>query len=410
MRRLVHLADLHLGGVRLDKLSRDDGRNQRSVDVGETFTRVVDQVIAIAPDFVLIAGDVFDKPQPKNHALITAMNALQKLRAACPVTRIVMISGNHDMPSGAGGRDFCVLPLFRGIGCQVIDQAPTRLRFGDVAILCVPEHVAHLTKLEPDTTAARNVLLLHGEIGGVIPGARESKVTIAPERLTSHGWDYIALGHYHVTQEVAPRCWYAGAIDYTSTNVWGEMDEEQKRGLEGKGFLEVDLETGTVVRHAITGTRRWIDLPPIDGRDLSAAELDALVEANVAGVDITDAVVRQVVINVPVDRNADMRTTRRKDWIQASLSIDIDVRRPPLEGKRIVGVNDPVKVRKNLDELIHERIAGLTIPEEQEGDRDRLHELANLYQDVAAKKLEESVRATEPRSDTAGTPRLRKTA
>lgn len=407
--RIVHLADLHLGGVRLDKLASEDGRNQRSVDVGETFARVVDQVIPIAPDFVLIAGDVFDKPQPKNHALLTAMSSLQKLRTACPSTRIVMISGNHDMPSGAGGKDFCVLPLFRGIGCHVVDQAPTRLRFGDVAILCVPEHVAHLTKLVPDPSAKYNVLLLHGEIGGVIPGARASKVTIEPERLTTHDWDYIALGHYHVTQEVVPRCWYAGAIDYTSSNVWGEMDEERKRGLEGKGFLEVDLAARSVTRHAITGTRRWIDLPVIDGRDLSAAELDALVEANVAAVDIANAVVRQVVLNVPVDRNADMKTTRRKEWIKATLSIDIDVRRPPLEGKRIIGVGDPVQVKKNLDELIHERIDGLAIPEEKDGERHQMHELADYYQGVAVKKLEESVRANEPK-DIATAPRLKKSA
>ena len=55
----------------------------------------------------------------------------------------------------------------------------------------------------------------------------------------------MAFGHYHVKREIAPNAFYAGSLEYTSTNPWGELYEERVTGLPGKGFLEYDLDTRT---------------------------------------------------------------------------------------------------------------------------------------------------------------------
>lgn len=397
--RLVHLADLHIGCVRLDAQS-PDGRNQREVDVSETLEQLVDQVIAVQPHFVLVAGDVFDKSRPRNHALTTAFRALRRLREHLPWTPVIVVAGNHDRPTGVGGVDHSLLPHFADIeGVAVVEGEAERLSFGQLSVLCVPEHVAHTAELVPDPTKRFNVLLLHGEIAGVIPGARGGEHAIEAERLEG-AWDYIALGHYHVTSQVGPRAWYAGAMDYTSSNVWGELADEAKRGLTGKGFLEVDLETGLVTRHAIAGTRPWIDLPRIDGTDLSAREIDERVIANVEAASINGAVVRQVITNVPRDRQAEMSTLRRKDWIQRALSIDIDPRTPEAV-KRAEGEAVAAPARQSLDEALKARISDVVIPDEQPGDRERLLELADLYQGNAIAKLEESIRAPVPAREAA---------
>ena len=94
---------------------------------------------------------------------------------------------------------------------------------------------------------------------------------------TQPGWDYVALGHYHVYRRIADHVYYSGSIDYTSTNPWGELAEERATKLPGKGFIERDLTTGKQTFHPLAPARPVLDLPPIDGRGLSAEGLDAAV-------------------------------------------------------------------------------------------------------------------------------------
>jgi DNA repair exonuclease SbcCD nuclease subunit len=72
-------------------------------------------------------------------------------------------------------------------------------------------------------------------------------------------WSYVALGHYHVYHKYAPNAYYSGALEYTSTNIWGEAEEaitKQIPGTSGKGLIEHDLETGRHQFHPIDLARR----------------------------------------------------------------------------------------------------------------------------------------------------------
>ncbi len=357
--RVVHLADLHLGIRQHTKLT-PGGLNQREADVAQTFARVMRQVAALQPDLVVIAGDCFHVVRPSNHAINAAFLTLHAFRVACPAP-VVIISGNHETPKGPDTG--CILPLFASIdGVTVIDGPAARVRIGDVSVCGVPEKVAHLTRLQPDPRAELNLLLLHGDVAGTIPGTKPGSTAIDPAQLSGTGWDYVALGHYHVTTEVAPRVWYAGAIDYTSSNPWGELKAEASKGYAGKGFLEADLATGQVTRHAIPGTRRWLDLPAIDADGWSAAQIDDAIAAHVAAVDLTDAVVRQVVRNVPRDREVELQSPRRREWIRATLDWRVDVRRPEVLR---TAMGSPVAAirRKSLPELFADQLEKLPAEE-----------------------------------------------
>lgn len=330
--RLVHLADLHLGFRQYHRLT-PTGINQREADVAHAFRRAVDRIIALHPDLVLVAGDVFHTVRPMNPAIIHAFEQFARLVRALPDADIVVIAGNHDRPRAT--ETGCILRLFSRIGVHVVDNEPRRLPLrGDVSVFAVPDLTGPLPEFTPDRAARYNVLLLHGEIEGVLPdyGQRPDRAAmeISRESLGAEQWSYVALGHYHVHREVAPNAYYAGSLDYTSTNPWGELLEERDANLPGKGFIEFDLDTGTHRFHHLEPVRQLVSLPVIMARGMSAAELDTLIRERVDGCDggIDDKIVRLVVRDVPrhIVRDLDHRVLR--DLKRRALHFHLDARRP----------------------------------------------------------------------------------
>jgi exonuclease SbcD len=85
--KLFHAADIHLGRRRLDGRLPDD-------DLARAFAFIADQAIAESADVLLLAGDLFDRPQVEPTHLQQAMAVLRKLKAAA--IPVVTIEGNHD--------------------------------------------------------------------------------------------------------------------------------------------------------------------------------------------------------------------------------------------------------------------------------------------------------------------------
>ena len=93
--RLVHLSDLHLGFRQFQRQTAA-GINQREADVATVFRGVIDRIIAVAPDVVVLAGDIFHNVRPPNPAILHAFAQFSRLTAALPDAIVVMIAGNHD--------------------------------------------------------------------------------------------------------------------------------------------------------------------------------------------------------------------------------------------------------------------------------------------------------------------------
>src|SRR5688572_17647656 len=166
--RLVHLSDLHLGFRQYQRRS-PAGINQREADIAGAFKRAIDRVVAIAPEIVLIAGDVFHNVRPSNPAILHAFAQFARLRSALPDALVVIVAGNHDTPRAA--ETGCILRLFSPLGVHVVDSAAERLSFPEreLSILCVPDVLGVKAVLEPDPDARHNILLLHGEVEGMLP-------------------------------------------------------------------------------------------------------------------------------------------------------------------------------------------------------------------------------------------------
>ena len=367
--RLIHFSDLHLGFRQYQRLT-PGGINQREADVARSFEYVIGRVIELAPDIVVIAGDVFHNVRPTNPAILHAFNQFARLTRALPNTPTVIVGGNHDTPrsSETGG----ILRLFTSLGIYVVDRQAERLPFPDLdlSILAIPDVLGTQPALTIDPKARYNVLVMHGEVRGKVPEfvsmTDRAAVEVDPAELASSRWSYQALGHYHVFQEIAPNAYYSGSIDYTSVNPWGDLWEEEKARIGGKGFVEFDLASGRMQFHHIPPSRPLVELESIWARGLTVAEVDTRIRAAVdachGGID--DKIVRLVVRDLPrhVARELDHKALR--EYKRRALHFHLDTRRPDVV--RAVGYGAPGR-RPSLAEMVRDKLQSRVI----EGDIDR---------------------------------------
>jgi DNA repair protein SbcD/Mre11 len=377
--RLIHISDLHLGFRQYHRLTQS-GINQREADVANAFRGAIDRIIALEPDIVVFGGDIFHTVRPMNPAIIHAFNQLARLRRELPEAVIVLIAGNHDRPRAT--ETGCILRLFSVLHVHVVDAEPRRLSFPEreLSILAVPDVVGDYPALMPEAGVRHNVLLLHGEVQGMLPPsamrADRATMEIPLDAIGATRWSYVALGHYHVYRKIASNAFYSGSIEYTSANPWGELIEERQLGLPGKGFIEFDLDTGAHTFHALDASRQLVDLSAVVARGLTAAELDAAIKNVVdqcpGGID--DKIVRLVVRDVPrhVARELDQKVLR--EYKRRALHFHLDTRRPEI--LRLAASGAPGR-RPTLRETVESYLGKRSL--EPDVDRPALIQLGMQY-------------------------------
>ncbi|MEN6296803.1 MAG: exonuclease subunit SbcD, partial [Rectinema sp.] len=109
--KLVHISDLHLG------------KSLRSQDLAEDQAYVLGQIVRqaerLAPDLVIISGDVFDRSIPSESAQTMFGRFMADLRRALPGQgRILVIPGNHDSPR----RIAFAAELFEAVGIHLVSD------------------------------------------------------------------------------------------------------------------------------------------------------------------------------------------------------------------------------------------------------------------------------------------------
>ena len=380
---IAHLADCHLG-CRQFQRHGPDGINEREADVAAAFRAAVDAILARAPDAVVIAGDLFHSVRPTNRSIIEAFTQIARIRSTLKDAPVVLIAGNHDTPrsSEAGS----ILKLMTSLGVDVVDEVTKRLEYPrlGLSVLAVP-HASLLAAREsrqwkPNPQAKYNVMVTHPEMSGYFPEYGESDfggVRLEASEL-GEDWDYVALGHYHVVSEVAPRVWYSGSLEYTSPNLWGEWRLERDRHLT-KGVLLADLERHRVERVPLTPRRVIHDLAWLDAEGCSPAELDRMIQDAVASCagGYKDCVVRLVVTNCQRELAHQLDHFAIRAIRAQALHFQLDLRRPePVQ--RTVGVGAP-GVPRTLPEMAADYLSRR--PLDAELDRDRLVSLGKRYLD-----------------------------
>ena len=286
---IAHLSDLHLGYRAFGYI--EQGRNVREADVARVFHRAIQRVLEIAPSAVLIAGDVFDRPEPPHSALVALAQGLRSLREGLPDTPVLMAAGARDTP--AGPADPGPLGTFDTLtGVEAVTATTRSVHYSrlNLNVVLVP----HRSTIQgprplvvPNPDARWNVLVGYGSVDEDESGLLS---------LDSDDWDYVALGHEHFRREVVTGVHYAGALDRVGPTPWEEAGEE-------KGFLTYDLESGQTDFHPIHG-RPVVSLEPIPFEPARPDRLSERIREVLLEVPggIEEKIVRIRIQGLPPDR------------------------------------------------------------------------------------------------------------
>jgi hypothetical protein len=383
--KIAHLADLHLGYRAYHRVNARGG-NVRESDVSDAFRQAVNRVTELRPDLVLVAGDVFHTVRPSNTAIADAFRQFSLLADRLPDVPIVMIAGNHDSPRSADTGN--ILNLFREIdGVRVVCDECRSIRLPeiDTSILCLP-HVSlssgEEVQMEPDGGSRHNVLMLHGTIEGETADAKlrymsEYGGAVIPEgKIDPAEWDYVALGHYHLAEEMAPNMWYSGGLERTSANIWFERDD--------KGFLLYSTKSRRAEFEAVQ-TRPMVDLPRIEARGLGSAELDETIRTMVERIPdgLRGKIVRLVIHDVQRAVVRELNHKRIREWKAEAVHFHLDAR-PPEHRRRTDG-NAPVR-RQTLQEQVASYLRKDWKLRDPKLDKEQLVEMGVAYVDRTAEE------------------------
>lgn len=210
--KLIHTADWHLGQI----LYEHDRRPEQEAFLAE----LADIVRREQPDALLVAGDVFDRPNPSNAVQKMYCRGMLALREACPGMTLAVIAGNHDGKAMLDADS----ALWRYAGVHVVSlvsEDPDRhlipvqdSRTGRPAgwIAAVP----HQLSVRP--SFFQTLLDRARAVAGHLPVVLAAHLAVTGSDLTGHdpeiiggldacrpedlgtGYDYLALGHIHRPQ------------------------------------------------------------------------------------------------------------------------------------------------------------------------------------------------------------------
>lgn len=276
---VAHLSDLHLGFRAYGRI--DHGADMRERDVAAAFERANQEVVKIRPDVIVVAGDVFDRPDPPASAVVALARGLEALRAALPAVPVLMVAGPRDTPRRPGDPGaLAVLDTFPNVEAATGLTRSILFERLDLHACLVPHRAVtrHPPALpESDPTKRWNLLVLHAEAAR---GA-EDGIHVDPSE-----WDYVALGGEHRRRKVDERVGYSGSLERVALDPWDEAVDE-------KGFLTVDLESGQVRFHPIPG-RPVVALAPVKVVEADPERLRRRVLEVIGEVPggITDKIVR----------------------------------------------------------------------------------------------------------------------
>lgn len=277
----VHVADLHLGYAQYNLEVRRE-------DFDRTFKEVVDKTIELKPDFMLIAGDIFQQARPSNVTLENAIDSFKRLRdSGIPV---LAVDGSHDSapnmitgtilnPLDSAGL-IHYLPRHKGACWRNenyyvygVPNFRTRRRTEEQLPIFLEENKP---TLDPSTF---NIFLFHMALD--IPSITHPQMeTEASPEMVPEGFNYYAGGHVHSPSKTPFK---KGLLVYSGCTETVSYEDAK----EEKGFFYIEVnEKGNAKLHRIKleTPRRFIILD----RDYTGSIPSKITEAAIRLVKEAD--------------------------------------------------------------------------------------------------------------------------
>lgn len=277
--RFLHAADLHIDSP-LRGLNRFEGAPVTRLRgaTRQALIRLVDLAIDEKVDFVLIAGDLYDRDWQDFHTGLFVREQMVRLGRAG--VKVFIVQGNHDA-QGVISRQ---LPWPDNVKVFSSRSAET-VRLDDLRVAIhghsfpdreVPEDLVPGYPMA--VPGYLNIGLLHTSLTGA-----EGHDTYAPtslDTLRSKGYDYWALGHVHARQVVCdePRVVYPGNLQGRHARETGPKGCELVSVVGGKldaTFVPLDVVRWHQIDVMLNPSHSLDALPQVVGEALRAAVASA---------------------------------------------------------------------------------------------------------------------------------------
>lgn len=247
--RFLHCADLHLGAEFSSLGSLGPSRRE---ELFMTFERILSICREEGPDFLFIAGDLFDTDAPEPSLARRVREGLASIGG----TEVVIAPGNHDYLSARSPYLSPWSPnvhiFTRGVYCFPFPQKGTCVYGAGFTASYEPEPL--LQRLPAEKGGRIRLGVLHGDLAG--SGAYNP---ISEGELRRSGLQYIALGHVH---QPSPGPQQAGktVFAYSGSPEGRGFDELGPRGIY-EGGVSADGEVKASFRSIC---RRMYLAPAVD--------------------------------------------------------------------------------------------------------------------------------------------------
>ena len=213
MVKFLHTADWHIGRKLQGKDLLED---QQYV-----MNNLISKIDETKPDFLIIAGDLYDRSVPSKEATILLQELLVKINIECNIP-IFAISGNHDSRErlAIGEAWFSKYKFYLHTR---LDQSFDKITFEDTDIYLLPyfepfearEHFEDATLTTHNSATKRvideiyknidmsktNILVAHTFVSGGLETDSEREISVGTVENVAveifEKFDYVALGHLH---------------------------------------------------------------------------------------------------------------------------------------------------------------------------------------------------------------------
>lgn len=295
---IAHMSDLHLGYLAGRKRIDENGFNVRENDGYLAYSRAIDQIIEEGVDMVLVAGDMFHSPRPKNHTILIAQEGLRRLSGAGIKTYI--IAGNHDAtdiraevpsskllhePNGqiySYSEPYVVKEVHDGIYMHFLSHHAYVDQKGTMEGI----------KLIPD---AINILASHGScydtnMGVILKTPNEPREVIIPQEIMDLPWDYTFLGHIHergwISSSNGGRTDTAGRKQFYNGSILrrGFADKES---VHGRGWTKWTVkDNGEITpKFFVVPEREQLDMEPIEVEGKTPQQIERAIVDQLKAID-----------------------------------------------------------------------------------------------------------------------------
>lgn len=211
--KIIHTADWHLGQLFYGYERNDEHRHMARC--------LIDAVAAHRPDALIVAGDIFNTPNPPIAALGIYNETMMRLHEIAPEMKIVVLAGNHDSAS----RLEVTSALWRHFNLEIVTGLTPEGRIielpGKGYIAAIPYiYEGNYPDAGDDCPTDERIRLFHqkllddiaaGNADG-LPVVMTAHIAVSdstsaklsdrylsyhPLTVMGEGYDYLALGHIH---------------------------------------------------------------------------------------------------------------------------------------------------------------------------------------------------------------------